>query len=224
MQGVPGSLVGVGAPTMQPVTRLLGFGDSSVGTVLGADHPLARALDELAAARRQLVAVGALLVVCVGVTVAGLVAALPLALAAGGVGVVLAVRAAVVADRRRQCVLDLIIAGGAHLPLDDVQRVRGQLLEPRRRRQLAGCLDTIARASELATGTPADLQLTHRRTVEPVRRELREIAAIVHGDEPNVAGLAMAERLVHDGCSPLYGTDPVALRETLWRIRFRLHA
>jgi hypothetical protein len=64
--------------------------------------------------------------------------------------------------------------------------------------------------------------LFNRRVVAEVAPELATIAALLRRDHTGEQGVAMIERLVVDGGSPLYRDDVEALREELHRVHYLL--
>jgi hypothetical protein len=61
-------------------------------------------------------------------------------------------------------------------------------------------------------------------TVAAVAEDLRAIVALLHAGVPQARGIALAERLLTEGVSPLYGYDALALRDELRRVRYLLTA
>jgi hypothetical protein len=197
--------------------------ESPAARLLGTEHPLTLMLDRRASVRAQAVALSSLFASSLPAAGAGVEAAVAVAVAAGGVGALWCCRLALVNERCRDLVLDLIVAGGGRLPLEAVARERVRLLDARRRRRLGQWLEGVAEGRDLGFGTPGrGRPLLTARVIASCRRELIDVASLARGDEPDVAGVALLEQLVSDGCSPLYGEDARALRCALWRIRFLL--
>jgi hypothetical protein len=135
----------------------------------------------------------------------------------------LGVRLAILAASRRNICLDLIVEGRSELPLACVQRHGQHLLRPR---HLARLRDTIEELVDVAVRPPAGLavvgplsRVTLLRRVAP---ELREVALLLRTDDPALRGVALVERLVTCGDSPLYGAEPGPLRDELLRARLLL--
>jgi len=62
------------------------------------------------------------------------------------------------------------------------------------------------------------------RTVAAVVDDLQEIVALLRAGGTRARGVALAERLLTEGVSPLYGYDAIALRDELRRVRYLLTA
>jgi hypothetical protein len=129
------------------------------------------------------------------------------------------------AEAQQAQVRALIASGGADVPLRVVRRARDRLASARRRAEIAGALvmfgaepDASSAAVALAGG-----RVHAGRAASAARSELREIAELIRADDSGIAGLALAERLVTDGASSLYGDDGTALKQDLGRVRFLLH-
>jgi hypothetical protein len=188
-------------------------------TLLGPEHPLARADSRLRTLRAQLA-------VTVALGFVSLVAspllgsnALHLALGAGAVSTVLAGAMTMARASVRERALELIASGREELPLPAVESERDRLSDRRYRRRLARTLDVIS-----AEPGPREWWApiaANREAVHAARAELSEIARLLR-DLPNVhaRGVALATRLVRDGAtSPLYQGPAPRLREELGRIR-----
>jgi hypothetical protein len=188
-------------------------------TLLGADHPLARADSRERTLRAQF-----------AVTVVfGLVAALAspllgpaasrLSLGATAVAAFFLAAAFVARLRLRARAFELIASGREELPLDVVAQERSRLRDRRYRRRLASTLQVITLqppSRELWSPIYAD-----RASVQATRAELLEIARLLR-ELPSVSarGVALVTRLVRDGAtSPLYHGPAPLLREELGRIR-----
>ena len=194
----------------------------SSSTLLGPDHPLARA----EAAERTLRAQFAVTVVF------GLVAALAspalgatawqLSVGASAVAALILVAACVARLRLRARAFELIASGREELPVEAIAHERSRLRDHRYRRRLARTLQVItlqADTREFWTPIYAD-----RASVEAARAELLEIARLLR-ELPSVSarGVALVTRLVRDGStSPLYQGPAPRLREELGRIRLVL--
>jgi hypothetical protein len=190
---------------------------------LGSDHPLTRVHDRLAQLARQLLVVGALVAVAIAATLASLPQARPYALVAAVAQAVLAVRAALLGQRRKQLALDLIIEGRGDLPLAAVARQQRRLLDWRTRSRLAaGCESLLEEAllgpKRLVPGPP----VVAIAVVAAVAKELNDIIGPLRADDASARGIAFAERLLRDGGSSLYGRDVAALRADLGRARYLL--
>jgi hypothetical protein len=193
--------------------------------LLGSNHPLARATRRLRSACLHLL-YGAALLPAIAVFAPG--PARRVELGAAGVTCVLLGGLALAAwGIQRQHALQVIIAGGEDLPLGELEPVRRRLSDPRRRLQLAASFDRYLRAATQWHRTPPQLRPpANVRMLLPLQDDVREIARLLRADTlPRVRGVALCERLLTDGAtSPLYSSDPDALRRELGRIRFALAA
>jgi hypothetical protein len=188
-------------------------------TLLGADHPLARAESRLRLLVAQLAVtvlfglLAALLSPLLGP------AALRLALGAGVVALLFALAVLLARASLRERAFELIASGREELPLPAVENERSRLRDRRYRRRLASTLTVITmqpESREWWTPITGD-----HASVRGARAELLEIAALLR-DLPSVRarGVALVTRLVRDGAtSPLYQGPAPRLREELGRIR-----
>jgi hypothetical protein len=188
-------------------------------TLLGPDHPLARADSRLRTLRAQLAVTVVLgLVSLLAWPLLGS-SALHLALGAEAVSTVLGGAVLLARASVRERALELIASGREELPLPAVESERDRLSDRRYRRRLARTLDVIS-----ADPGPREWWApiaANREAVHAARAELSEIARLLR-DMPNVRarGVALATRLVRDGAtSPLYQGPAPRLREELGRIR-----
>jgi hypothetical protein len=193
--------------------------------LLGSSHPLVRATRRFEIACLQLLS-GFAFVAAVVLLVHG--SARRAELAAGIVAcVILSGLATALWSRRRQCALDVIVAGDEDLPLDELEPVRRRLHDRRRRAQLASslgrCLDSAERWHEIS---PRFRPVANVRLLLPLRGDVCEIQRLLCADAlPRVRGVALCEWLLTDGAtSPLYRSDGDAVRRELGRIRFALDA
>jgi hypothetical protein len=198
----------------------------SPGDLLGSEHPYARANAALAVFRRQSGAVGLLLLGSVAALIFGVGQALSLVLCASLVLLALAALAGEQWDRRRFAARQLVLDGRENLPLAPVQRERRRLLEARTRQSVA---QSFERVLQHVTRRPAPVPPSVRPlfdvgTVASVTDDLREIVRLLHTGVAQARGVALAERLLTEGVSPLYGYDAVALRDELRRVRYLLTA
>ena len=188
-------------------------------TLLGPEHPLARADSRLRTLRAQLAVTVALGFVSLVASLLLGATALHLALGAGAVSTVLAGAVTMARASVRERALELIESGREELPLPAVESERDRLSDRRYRRRLARTLDVIS-----AEPGPREWWApiaANREAVHAARAELSEIARLLR-DLPNVRarGVALATRLVRDGAtSPLYQGPAPRLREELGRIR-----
>jgi hypothetical protein len=198
----------------------------SPGDLLGSEHPFTRANDALAVLRRQTGAVGLLLLAGITALIFGAGQAVPFVLASAIVVLVLAALAGEQWDRRRFAARQLVLDGRERLPLAPVQRERRRLLEARTRDYVARSFERVL---QHVTRRPAPVPASVRPlfdvgTVASVTEDLREIVKLLHSGVAHARGVALAERLLTEGVSPLYGYDAIALRDELRRVRYLLTA
>jgi hypothetical protein len=188
--------------------------------VLGADHPLTRVGGALQIAAGQGRVTAAMLVGSLIAAARGDRWAPAVAIAAAIVLLGLAIVAAVLVGQRRERATDLILAGREDLPIADVQRQSRRLLAPRTRLVLARTLERTLDEAPHRSHVPV---FTARpsvdaEVVEDAAAELREVVRLLRTDRAVPRAVALAERVVTDGDSPLYAHDAAALREALRRI------
>jgi hypothetical protein len=188
-------------------------------TLLGPDHPLARADSRLRTLQTQLAVTVALGVASVVASVVLGSPALHLAIGAAILSAALLAGVLLARASQRERALELIASGREELPLQAVENERDRLSDRGYRRRLARTLDVI-------TADPGPLEwwspiTADREAVHGARAELREIARLLR-ELPNVRarGVALVTRLVRDGAtSPLYQGPAPRLHEELGRIR-----
>jgi hypothetical protein len=197
--------------------------DRRARVLLGGDHPLVHALHRTSFAHERSYVVSALLAGSAVAWLEGVHGALGVLLASAVVQIALACDVAVLVRRRRECARDLIIEGRGELPLEAVQRERRRLEDPAHRADLAHGLEAIREiAAHPASWPPAARPLFRVGVVAAVDRELAEVAVRLREERVGVRGVAMLERLITDGTSPLYGDRTRPLCEELHRISFLL--
>jgi hypothetical protein len=194
-------------------------------SLLGDEHPLVLAVEDHRRAVERLLAVLGLLLAAAVATLAGLGWGIWVVGSAAAVALVAAASLWARTTARNAEVLALIVRGGGAIPVPVVRRARERLLSADRR---AG----LARALELVSGRPvcdwepaihpASPVLSGRAAASAAASELAAIAEQIRADDAGLAGLALAERLVTDGTSALYGDDVPLLRDELARLRFLL--
>jgi hypothetical protein len=206
---------------MQLASRLLPSNDEieRAERLLGRDDPLVDALDRLAVAVAQLIAVIAVLLLSVTAVIAGAQAAVPLALAAAAVSIGSGCRTALAGvgpsrtrlrpgDRRRW---DVALAV--------VDRERRRLLDPRRRETLARSYESLGDEPSASGTVPSRASVIVTPSVmAKVRPELALIGVLLRHDAASVRGVAAAERLITTGGSSLFGPDHEMIRQDLRRI------
>jgi hypothetical protein len=199
--------------------------DRSARTLLGPGHPLVRVVHRMGVALERSCVVCGLACASGVALVEGVHAALALLLACAVVGLALGSELALLAPRRSDCALDIIVQGRADLPLKAVQHERGRLVERVRTGALADDYEAIRATALRSVPRPSTYRpVFHVRVVAAVEPELAAVAQRLQAAAPSLRGVAMAQRLITDGCSPLYGADVRSLREELRRIVFMLGA
>ena len=190
-------------------------------TLLGPDHPLARADSRLRTLRAQLA-----VTVVFGLARpcwSPLLGPPALRLSLGALrrrGLVALRRVRGARSSLRERAFELIASGREELPLPAVESERSRLSDRRYRRRLARTLDVDQRRARPARLVVADRRRPRGRA-RRARNELREIARLLR-ELPNVRarGVALVTRLIRDGAtSPLYQGPALRLREELGRIR-----
>jgi hypothetical protein len=188
-------------------------------SLLGPEHPLARADSRFSMLRAQLAVTVAFGIVALALSPLLGSPALNLALGAGAIGALLTVGALVARTSVRDQAVELIASGREELPLPVVESERCRLSDRGYRRSLARTLDVIrAEPSPREWWSPV---YADREAVHAARAELIEIARLLR-ELPTVRarGVALVTRLVRDGAtSPLYRGPAPRLREELGRIR-----
>jgi hypothetical protein len=194
----------------------------SSASVLGPDHPLARAESQERTSRAQFA-----VTVVFGI-VAGLFspllgeAAWRLSVGAAAVSAFFLAASFVARMRLRGRAFELIASGREDLPLEAIASERSRLRDHGYRRKLARTLQVITVQPEGRDWrTPA---YADRASVVAARADLLEVARLLR-DLPSVSarGVALVTALVRDGAtSPLYQGPAVRLQEELGRIRHML--
>ena len=184
--------------------------------LLGAQHPLARDVESLQVVARDVPTVVAALACGAIGWLDGAPWGAPVMLGAAAALVLLGAWAAALHARERTHVRQLILDGHERLPLPVVQRERRRLLDPRLRAQLARSL------LEMVGSEPPPAPVYLPRVVRETEPEIRRLAALLRGEPCGARGVALVERLLRDGLSPLYGDDARPLREELRRLAFLL--
>jgi hypothetical protein len=194
-----------------------GVGGVAQRTVLRADHPLLRATEAVESTVRQWVNVAAVLTGSVIARLEGGEWAAPLAVSAASVLLILTIVLALCEQHKRDCALDLILAGDEATAIAVVQRQRRRLLSARTRDVLAASLEDVVR---YVSSGPKRWSRIGRPLYEPsvvaaVADELREVVGLLRADGVSARGVARVERLIKRAGSPLYGLEVSPLREEL---------
>jgi hypothetical protein len=186
--------------------------------MLGSEHPFVRATEALRRVRQQVGAVAVLLAIGVAARIAS--AAWSWALI-GSAAVVLAgllmIRAALRQQVRDEAI-NLLLTGYENASIGAVQNERRRLLAGRTRRALGRTYLTIARQAQLRAKFALARPLFQCWVVRDVVEELIAIGRALEADQVGAPAVARAERLISDGTSSLYGSDPRPLRLELQRI------
>jgi hypothetical protein len=194
----------------------------SARELLGSAHPLARVEGQLSVVVTRSIVVAALLCAGVAALVEDLSVGLSLTVVAAVTEAALAARAMLLAEIRREHALDLIIEGRGDLPIGVVARQRRRLLDPARRHRLASALEEIRDEALRPPQRYTRLRpIFDPRVIAAVAPELTTIARLLRAD-PRLSALAMAQRLVTNGGSPLYRSDLRLLRDELHRLEHHL--
>jgi hypothetical protein len=196
---------------------------SSAASLLGDDHRLVRTLDLLAVLRRQLL-LSSLALAGSGLAFAAGVSRVSTVLAAATL-VELVLAGAILASRsvRRDLARELIIDGRGDLPLRALIRERRRLTSPRTQAGLARALEGVARAAANWPRTfPTARPVFDVRQVRAATPQLKALAELLSAEPAQARGVALIERLLTCGGSPLYGQQPDELRRELELIRTEL--
>ena len=196
----------------------------TAATVLGPTHPLPRAVDAVGRVARQWWA-------CAAIVAGALIAQLErhpwaaaLALSAGLVLLTLTVGILALRQRVRDEAIQLIAEGRDALPIAVVQRQRQRLVS---RRTTAGLARTLETMLGQALNPPRLMTKGARplfciRVIASAAPELRGVISLLQTEPARARGVALIERLITDGGSPLYAREARALREELRRVRSAL--
>jgi hypothetical protein len=194
-------------------------------TFLGGSHPLVGVLRQSGAALEQLVSVSVVQAGAVVFWARGLAVGLSLAIAAAICQGALLCRVAALSARRHDLCLELVVEGGARLPLPCLKRLRRRLLDRRTLDQLARSVDGLVdEAARRVIPLGAPRPLAHPRVIRAAAPLLRQLASRLRDDSPDVRGVAMVEWLLTSPATPLYGTEVEPLRRELGRARYLLAA
>jgi hypothetical protein len=202
-----------------PVRRQLAEARSreqSAVALLGADDPIVRSLDlRRDLCQQALTTTGAFAWGAVTVIVEvrwGLI----LLGAAALVELMLLAAIASAGSSLREQARDLIIEGRDDIDLPVFARERQRLVDPRRRARLAKALENLVQTAEHWPAIfPAARPVFDPNAVRAVASELRAIAGLLVASRQDARGVALVERLLTSGASPLYARKPEDLRSTL---------
>jgi hypothetical protein len=190
----------------------------SAEAVLGAGHPLVAVLYAYGETIDGIAAVAAVQLGALALWWVNASYGRALTLGAGVMQAALGLRWASLRVQRREESLELVIAGHEHLPLAALARERRRLASPRHQAQLATCLENLA---DVATHKPCrgerQRPIHSRRLLTATEPQLRGVAARLRADGAELRGVALLDRLITSGASPLYGERVGPLREELAR-------
>ncbi len=149
--------------------------------------------------------------------------ALALTVAAAVVQLALGLRLAMLMAHRHDACRDLVIDGEERLPLAALRVELRRLCDPRRQARLARAVEELANTvdqqrREIGLGPP----LCSRRVLAAVEPQLRDLVPLLRADGAGIRGIALLDRLITSGMSPLYGERVAPLRDELGRIRYLL--
>lgn len=207
-------------------TRAAGAEHQPVGAVLGAEHPLARVIATQASVGRQSIAVGAAFAGSLIARSEGDAWATAMTLSAAIVLLGLGAVAITLGRRKRKRALDLILEGREYLPVAAVQRQRRRLVARRTRRRLARTFEAVIKEGSISPMLPGGngRPLFDVAMLASVEGDLRALISELRMTAATARGVARAERILTDECSPLHGHDPEAFRNELRRVRRLLSA
>lgn len=203
-------------------TRQAGNGTAeSAGGVLGPTHPLTRATDAVLLLSRQWW-------ICAAIVAGALIAqlehhpwAVTVAVSAGLVLLTLTVVILALRQRVRDEAIHLIADGREALPITVVQRQRQLLLRRRTTAALARALETMLRQALRPPRimTRGSRPLFSARVIASVVPDLLAVISLLQTEQTRARGIAMTERLLAHGDSPLYAREARILGDELHRIR-----
>jgi hypothetical protein len=193
-------------------------------TLLGLSHPLVGLLHACHTTADEIAVVAALQVIGGVLLWLSVPFALALTVAAAIVQLALGVRLGMLRLHRRELCRNLVIDGLERLPLASLGCELRRLRDPRHQARLARTAEDLAdRADhynhERGLGPP----LYSHHVLAGVQLQLRDVARSLRADGRGVRGVALLDRLITSGSSPLYGRRVGPLRDELARIRFLLH-
>jgi hypothetical protein len=198
-------------------------GSTRPSELIGRAHTLAQVSRAVTTVERAAVAVGSLVIASVAVW--GEAGARAVILSGVGLLLGLVVLVAILLDQRHRLALDLIVDGQQWLPVRGMVRERDHVADIRSRARLARSYERIFEDGlGLRRSAPGPLPMVRPGIAARVLRELAAVAALLRAGDPGLRGVALAERLLIDGASPLYGDDVAALRAELCRARSLLRS
>ncbi|HET6867145.1 MAG TPA: DUF3093 family protein [Solirubrobacteraceae bacterium] len=216
-----------GTAWRRPSARRASSGTTeSAGAVLGATHPLTRAIDAVGRLGRQWW-------ISAAIVAGALIAELErhpwaVTVAVSGGLVLLALTLVILASRQRvrDEAIELIADGRETLPIAAVERQRQRLLSRRTRNAMARTLETMLHQALRPPRimTRGARPLFSARVIASVAPDLLAVISLLQTEQTRARGVAMTERLLAHGDSPLYDREPNGLLEELHRIGKALEA
>jgi hypothetical protein len=197
-------------------------GGRSAEALLGAGHPLVAVLYACGATIEGIVTVAAVQLGALALWWVNASYGRALAMGAGIVQLALGLRWANLSVQRRELCLELLIAGRERLPLAAVARERRRLDDPRRQAQLATSLEQLADVAAQRSARERQRPIYNQRVLAAVEPQLRHVAARLRDGGVDLRGVALLDRMVTRGDSPLYGKCACSLRDELARGRYLL--
>jgi len=194
-------------------------------TLLGCSHPLVGLLYACHTTADEIALIAALQVVGGVLLWVSAPFGLALTVAAAVVQLALDVRLGMLRLHRRELCRDLVIDGLERLPLAALGCELRRLRDPRYQARLARTAEELAdRADHYPHERGLGPPLYSHRVLVGVQPELRDVARSLRADGGGVRGVALLDRLITSGTSPLYGRRVGPLRDELGRIRFFLRS
>jgi hypothetical protein len=195
---------------------------ASAKAELGQDHPLVGLLASLQTSVEQMWAIAVAATIGSAIQLSAARSPLALLVGAGAAEVIPIARWETLRVAVRDACLGLLTEGrgGAHIRV--LERERCRLVEPRHLATLARSIALLVQDAERPPIRPRARLVFDVRVVRSVAPELRAIAERLLAPAPAVQGVALVERLLRNGGSPLYGSEVEQLRRELGRARYLL--
>lgn len=191
--------------------------------MLGLGHPLVGVLYACQTTSEEIAVVTALQISGVVLLWVSAPFALALTVAAAVLQLALQARFGMLKAYRRDLCRELVIAGRERLPLAALEGELGRLRDPRHQARLARAVQQLVDLAdhyhrEIGLGPP----LYNHRVLVSLEPELRDLVRLLRAYGVDVRGVALLDRLITSGTSPLYGSQVGPLRDELGRIRYLL--
>jgi hypothetical protein len=189
---------------------------------LGPAHPLVAQLASLQTSAEQMWVVAAVAMIGTAVLLGERRSPLALLIGAGAAEIILIARRLIRRADVREICLDLIIESRGDVHVRMLERERCRLLEQRYRATLARSIIHLVEAAQRLPGQPHAHPVFRAPVVRSVAPELYAVADRLLGGAPAVEGVALMEKLLRNGISPLYGSEDEPLRREIGRVRYLL--